>query len=123
MVDVRPQGDSSGKLENLSQEHEDINVEELIFKQDQAKDFSYMPHEYLTSTFTKFDHKAGSCQTVATKEENAYQPLIPPRFRALGDDMSEYKSLTRKTSTLPIKFNIPPVGPAPPAIPPKPKAM
>ena len=58
-----------------------------------------------------------------TDEENTYQPLIPPRFRALDDDRSEYQSLTQKSSTLPAKFNIPRVGPAPPAIPPKPKAM
>ena len=124
MVDMHPQSDCSSKPENLSQEHGDINVEELIFKQDQAKDFPHQPHEYLTPTFTKFNQNAGPGQAVATNEENTYQPLIPPQFRALGDDnMSEYQSLTQKSSTLSAKFNIPPVGPAPPAIPPKPKAM
>ena len=91
-------------------------------KQEHAKDFSHPPQEYLTPTITGFDQRAGPGLKIqaATDEENTYQPLIPPRLMALGDDKSEYQSLTQKT--LPTKFSIPP-GSAPPAIPPKPKAM
>ena len=120
MVDVPPQDDSSSKPENHPHEYRDASIGHLILKQEQAKCF---PHEYLMPTITKFNQSAGPGQAVATDEENTYQPLIPPRFRALDDDRSEYQSLTQKSSTLPAKFNIPRVGPAPPAIPPKPKAM
>ena len=124
MVDAPPQGDidSSSKLENLTHEHEDINVEQLVLKQYRGKDLSHIPHEYLAPTITKFDQRAGPGLEGHDKE-NTYQPLIPPRFMALGDDKSEYQSLTLKTKTLPAKFNVSPMGPAPPAIPPKPKAI
>ena len=120
MVDVTPQGDidSSHTPENLPHEHGDINVEQLILKQYQGKDFSHIPHEYLAPTVTKFDQRAGP-----SMKESTYQPLIPPRVAALGDEKSEYQSLTLKTNTLPAKFNVSPMGPSPPAIPPKPKAM
>ena len=127
MVDIprNHYGDSSTKppAENHPHKPGDIDIEQLILKQEQAKDFSHLPHEYLTPTFTKFNQRASPGQAVATDEDNTYQPLIPPRFRALGDDKSEYQSLTLKTNTLPAKFNISPIGSAPPPIPPKPKAM
>ena len=122
MVDMPPQGDYRSKPESHPHEHGNVNVERLILKQEQAKDFSHPPQEYLTPTITGFDQRAGPGLKIqaATDEENTYQPLIPPRLTALGDDKSEYQSLTQKT--LPTKLSIPP-GPAPPAIPPKPKAM
>ena len=125
MVDIPSQDHSGCKPEDFLHRHSpgDVNIRQLIMRQEQAKDFSHLPHEYLTPTFTKFDQKAGPGQVVATDEDNTYQPLIPPRFRGLGDDKSEYQSLTLKTTTLPAKFNISPIGSAPPAIPPKPKAM
>ena len=104
--------------DNASRKAEDVNVEQLILKQEQAKDFSHLPHEYLTPTITGFAGRDLKNQAVAD-EKNTYQPLIPPRLMAFGDDKSEYQSLTQKT--LPTKFSVPP-GPAPPAIPPKPKA-
>ena len=118
MVDMPPRGDYRS---NHSREPGDVDVERLIFMQDRAKDFSHLPHEYLTSTVTGFDQRAGPGLKIqaATDKENTYQPLIPPRLTALGDDKSEYQSLTQKI--LPTKFSVPP-GPAPPAIPPKPKA-
>ena len=125
MVDVHLQGDSEDstrKPENLTHEHKDINVEQLVLKQYRGKDLSHISHEYLAPTITKFDQRAGPGLEGHDKE-NTYQPLIPPRFMALGDDKSEYQSLTLKTKTLPAKFNVSPMGPAPPAIPPKPKAM
>ena len=125
MVDAPPQGDidSSSKPKIIPHdEHEDVNVEQLTLKQYRGKDLSHIPHEYLAPTITKFDQRAGPVLEGHDKE-NTYQPLIPPRFMALGDDKSEYQSLTLKTKTLPAKFNVSPMGPAPPAIPPKPKAM
>ena len=127
MVDAPPQGDidSSSRPKVIPHdEHEDVNVEELIFKQCQGKDLSQLSHEYSAPTITKFDQRAGAgLEGTGHDKENTYQPLIPPRFMALGDDKSEYQSLTLKTKTLPAKFNVSPMGPAPPAIPPKPKAM
>ena len=119
-----PRGDYRSKPEchPLSHaEHGEVNVERLILMQERAKDSSHLPHEYLTSTVTGFDQRAGQDlkNQVVADEENTYQPLIPPRLTALGDDKSEYQSLTQKI--LSTKFNVPP-GPAPPAIPPKPKA-
>ena len=114
-----PRGDYRSRPENHHpHKPRDVNVERLILRQEQAKDFSHLPHEYLSSSTARFDQRAGQNQAVAD-EENTYQPLIPPRLTALGDDKSEYQSLTQKT--LPTKFNVPP-GPAPPAIPPKSKA-
>ena len=107
---------------NMPRRPENVGIDLRISMQEQAKDFSCLPHEYLTPTLTKFDQRAGPRQVVATNEENTYQPLIPPRFRALGDDKSEYQALTPKTHTLPAKFGISPMGLVPPAIPPKPKA-
>ena len=122
MVDVPPgsHNDSSSNPENCCPEQKDDNTEHLFLKQEQAKSF---PHEYLTSTITKLSPRAGQGRPLAADEENTYQPLIPPRFAAVGDDKSEYQSLTLKTHTLPAKFNVSPMGPAPPAIPPKPKAV
>ena len=120
MVDLPTQGDSSSKADSLLHEQGDANTEQFMLKQEQAKSF---PHEYLTPTISKFNQRAGQGQAVAANEENTYQPLIPPRVAALGDEKSEYQSLTLKTNTLPAKFNVSPMGPAPPAIPPKPKAM
>ena len=124
IVDMPPQGNSSRKAETHPHEHGDVNVERLILMQERAKDSSHLPQEYLTPTITGFDQRAGQdlkTQAVhVADEENTYQPLIPPRLTALGDNKSEYQSLTQKT--LPTKFSIPP-GPAPPAIPPKPKAV
>ena len=120
MVDLPAQGDSSSKADSLLHEQGDANTEQFILKQEQAKSF---PHEYLTPTISKFNQRAGQGQAVAADEENTYQPLIPPRVAALGDEKSEYQLLTLKTNTLPTKFSVSPVGPAPPAIPPKPKAM
>ena len=121
MVDMPPQGDYRSKPESHPHEHGNVNVERLILKQEQAKDFSNLPQEHLTPTITGFEQRADpdlKNQAVAD-EENIYQPLIPPRLTALGDDKSEYQSLTQKT--LPTKFSVP-QGPAPPAIPQKPKA-
>ena len=120
----RSHDDSSTKPENHPHKLGDTDIEQLNLKQEQAKDFSHLPHEYFMSPIITFDQSAGRGRAV-TGEENTYQPLIPPRFRALGDDKSEYQSLTQKSSTLSAKFNVSPVamGPAPPAIPPKPKAM
>ena len=121
MVDVLPgQDDSSSKPENHLPEQEDDYIEQLILKQEQAKGFS---HEYLTPTITKLSPRAGQGRPLAADEENTYQPLIPPRFAAVGDEKSEYQSLTLKIHTLPAKFSVSPVGPVPPAIPPKPKAI
>ena len=120
MVDLPTQGDSSSKADNPLHEQGDANTQQFILKQEQAKSF---PHEYLTPTVSKFNQRAGQGQAVATDEENTYQPLIPLRVAALGDEGSKYQSLTLKTNTLPAKFNVSPMGPAPPAIPPKPKAM
>ena len=123
MVDVLPgshSNDSSSNPENCCPEQKDDNTEQLILKQEQAKSFS---HEYLTPTITKLNPRAGQGLPLAADEENTYQPLIPPRFAAVGDDKSEYQSLTLKTHTLPAKFSVSPMGPAPPAIPPKPKAI
>ena len=122
MVDM-PSSHPRAKPENhnMPNKPENVDIDLRILKQEQAKDFSHLPHEYFTSTFTKFDQRADPGQVVAADEDNTYQPLIPPRFRALGDDKSEYQSLTLKT--LPAKFSVSPIGPAPPAIPPKPKAM
>ena len=125
MVDMSSSHPHANKPENhnMPNKPENVDIDLRILKQEQAKDFSHLPYEYLTSTFTKFDQRAGPGQVVATDKDNTYQPLIPPRFRALGDDKSEYQSLTLKTNTLPAKFNVSPMGSAPPAIPPKPKAM
>ena len=119
MVDMPPRGDYRSKPESHP---EDVNVERLILMQEQTKDFSHLPHKYLTQTITGFDQRSvpGLKNQAVADEENTYQPLIPPRLTALGDDKSEYQSLTQKT--LPTKFSVPP-GPAPPAIPPKSKAM
>ena len=114
------QGNFSSKADSLPHEQGDANTKQVILKQEQAKGF---PHEYLTPTISKFNHRAGQGQAVAADEENTYQPLIPSRVAALGDEKSEYQSLTLKTNTLPAKFNVTPMGPSPPAIPPKPKAM
>ena len=122
MVDVPSQRDDSGcKPECLLHKHGNIGDEQLTMKQEQA----YLPHEYLKPTLTTFDKRARPGPSVATDEENTYQPLIPPRFRAVGDEKSEYQSLKPKIKTLPAKFGMSPIGigPAPPAIPPKPKAM
>jgi hypothetical protein len=107
---------TSGNSTSHKQARE-TNTEQLMLKQEQVKS---IPHEYLTPELNK---RAGQGQPLATDKENTYQPLIPPRFAALGDDKSGYQSLTLKTSTAPPKFNVAPMGPAPPAIPPKPKAM
>ena len=124
MVDIPSQDDSGCKPgEDHLHKNKDISIEQLIMKQEQAKDLCHLPHEYLTPTFTKFDQRPGPGQVSNTDEENTYQPLIPPRFRAMGDEKSEYQSLTLKTHMLPAKFNVSPMGPAPPAIPPKPKAI
>ena len=108
MVDLPTSGNSS------SHEQGDTNTDQLILKQEQAKGF---PHEYLTPTISK---RAGQGQSLAT---NTYQPLIPPQFAALGDDRSEYQSLTQKTSTAPPKFGVAPMKTAPPVVPPKPKGI
>ena len=129
MVDMprSHRGDSSAKPSDHPHKLGDINIEQLILKQEQAKDFSHLPHEYFMPPITTFNQNAMNAGRgrAVTDEENTYQPLIPPRFRALGNDKSEYQSLTQKSSTLHAKFNVSPVatGPAPPAIPPKPKAM
>ena len=93
------------------------NTEQLILKQEQAKGLS---HEYLTPTINK---RAGQGQPLTADKENTYQPLIPPRLAALGDENSEYQSLILKSSTAPPKFGVAPMGTALPAIPPKPKGM
>ena len=115
MVDVLPgsHNDSSSNPENCCPEH-------LSLKQEQAKSF---PYECPTSTITKLSPRAGQGQPLAADEENTYQPLIPPRFAAVGDDKSEYQSLTLKTHMLPAKFSVSPTRPVPPAIPTKPKAV
>ena len=126
MVDVPSQRDDSGcKPEGLLHKHGNVSAEQLTMKQEQAKGIPYLPHEYLTPTLTTFNQRARPGPAVTTDEENTYQPLIPPHFRALGGEKSEYQSLTPKTKTLPAKFGVSPIGigPAPPAIPPKPKAM
>ena len=109
LVDMPPRGDSGHrKPENHPCEPGNVNIERLILKQEQAKD---LPHEYSTPITTKFDQRA--CQDlknqVVANEKCAYQPLIPPRLMALGDDKSEYQSLTQKT--LPAKFSVPPARP------------
>ena len=106
---------TSGNFSCHKQGH--TNTEQLILKQEQAKGF---PHEYLTPTINK---RGGQGQPLAADKENTYQPLIPLRFAALGDDKSEYQSLTLKTNTAPPKFSVASMGAAPPAIPPKPKAI
>ena len=128
MVDLpwrRSHDDSSTKPENHPHKLGEIEIEQLILKQEQAKDFSHLPHEYFMPPFDQNATNAGRGRAV-TDGENTYQHLIPPRFRALDNDKSKYQSLTQKTSTLSAKFNVSPVamGAAPPsAIPPKPKAM
>jgi hypothetical protein len=130
MVDAPSrQDDSCCRQEDFLRKHGNINAEQLTMRQEQAKGIPHLPHEYLTPTLTKFDQlqRTGPGPAVTTDEENTYQPLIPPRFRALGGtcEKSEYQSLTPKTKTLPAKFSVSPIGigPAPPAIPPKPKAL
>ena len=108
MVDFPTSGNSSSH----GQGH--TNTEQLILKPEEAKGF---PHEYLTPA------RAGQGQPPPADKENTYQPLIPSRFAALGDEKSEYQSLTLKTNTAPPKFGVAPMGTAPPAIPPKPKGM
>ena len=112
MVDIPPRGDCSSKPENHPHEP---GVELFHLKQEQAKDFPHLPQEHLTPITTGFDQRAGQDMAV-TNEENTYQPLIPPRLMALGDDKSEYQSLTQK-----ILPNVP-LGSTPPTIPRKPKA-
>ena len=122
MMDAPHQGDvdySSKKPDNLPHEREDVNSGQLVLKQYHGKEFCHTPHEYLAPTITKFNQGAGPDHN----EENTYQPLIPPRFVALGDEKSEYQSLTLKSDTLTAKFSVSPIEPAPPVIPPKPKAM
>ena len=106
---------TSGNYSRHEQGH--TKTEQLILKQEKAKDF---PREYLTPTINK---RAGQGQPLTADKENTYQPLIPPRFAALGDDKSEYQSLTLNTNTAPPKFSAAPMGTALPAIPPKPKAI
>ena len=123
MADVPPgQDESSIKPENhrCHPEQEDDNIEQFILKQEQAKGF---PHEYPTPTITKLNQKAGQDQFPVADEENTYQPLIPPPPGAMGDEKSQYQSLTLKTCTLPAKFDTSPMESAPPAIPPRPKAV
>ena len=90
------------------------NTDQLILKQEEAKGF---PHEYLTQA------RAGQGQPPPADKENTYQPLIPPRLAALGDENSEYQALTLKSSTAPPKFSVAPMETAPPAVPPKPKGI
>lgn len=97
----------------------DINGEQL--SQEQAVNVSYFPLKYLTPAITKPEQGPSSGQ-VMINEENTYQPLIPPRSAALGDDKSDYQSLTHKSLTLPAKVRVHPPKPAVPAIPLKPKA-
>ena len=126
MIDVPSKRDGSEcKPEDLLHKHGNVSVEQLTMKQEQAKGITYLPHEYLTPTLTTFDQRARPGPAVATDEENTYQPLIPPRFRAVSDEKSEYQSLKPKIKTHSTKFGMSPIGigPAPPAIPPKPKAM
>ena len=111
MVDLPTSGNCS------YHEQGNTNTEQLILKQEQAKGLS---HEYLTPTINK---RAGQEQPLTTDKENTYQPLIPPRLAALGDEKSEYQSLILKSSTAPPKFGFAPMGTAPPAIPPKPKGI
>jgi hypothetical protein len=117
VVDLPTSGNSS------SHKQGETKTEQFMLKQEQAKS---IPHdsEYLTPTNDKLNQRAADQgQPLVADKENTYQPLIPARFSALGDDKNEYQSLTLKTSTVPPKFNVAPVGPAPPTIPPKPKAM
>ena len=123
MVDMLPShAHAKPQEDHVPCKPENVDIDWRISKQEQAKDFSRLPHEYLTPTLSKFHQRAGPGKAATTDEENTYQPLIPPRFRALGDDKSEYQVLTPKTHTLPAKFGVSPMGSAPPAIPPKPKA-
>ena len=110
MVDL-PTSDNCSRHE---QGH--ANTEQLSLKQGEAKGF---PQEYLTPTINK---RAGQGQPLTADKENTYQPLIPPRLAALGDE-KKYQSLTLKSSTAPPKFGVAPMGTAPPAIPPKPKEI
>ena len=125
MVDVPPDQDDSISIKpenhRCHPEQENDNIKQLILKQEQAKGF---PHECLTPTITKLNQRAGQGRSLAADKENTYQPLIPPPPpRAMGDEKSQYQSLTPKTRTLPAKFDVSFMGPAPPAIPPKPKAV
>ena len=106
MVDL-PTSDNCSRHE---QGH--TNTKQLILKQEEAKGF---PHEYLTPA------RARQGQPQPADKKNTYhQPLIPSRFAVLGDENSEYQSLTWKSNTAPPKFGAAPMGTAPPAIPPKP---